>query len=251
MRDISNEIIENSTIRHHFDESLGVWYYSIVDVIENLSVSSDSRNYWKVLKSRLKNTQNKLVTKCNQVKMPARDGKSYLTDATDIGTILEIIQTITPERVSKLRAILNEIEKSSPTKDNNSQNKNSELSTPNHSRATEFTENNDDVAELSVDIYQNENYIIINSMIAGVDPDDIFLSATIQNITIKGTRTRSCLVQDDNSHLQELFWGKFSREIILLEEIDIDRIETTYSYGLLTLKLFKIDKTRTKIIKVK
>src|SRR3989338_7101248 len=79
--------IKDDAIRHHFDEKSGKWYFSVVDVIAIITKSSDPRNYWKVLKNRLKKAQNKLVTECNQLKMLASDGKYYLTDVADEKTI--------------------------------------------------------------------------------------------------------------------------------------------------------------------
>lgn len=70
------------------------WYFSVVDVVGALTGSVDPRNYWKVLKSRLKDEGSEVVTKCNQLKMVAADGKKYLTDAADTETLLRLIQSI-------------------------------------------------------------------------------------------------------------------------------------------------------------
>ena len=59
------------------------WYFSVVDVIEALTESSDSRNYWKVLKHRLNEEGSEVVTFCNQLKLIAGDGKYYLTDCAN------------------------------------------------------------------------------------------------------------------------------------------------------------------------
>ena len=74
-------LFHQSTIRRHWDESKELWYFSIVDVVSVLSGSIDGRNYWKVLKHRLKEEGSEVVTKCNQLKMQAADDKYYLTDA--------------------------------------------------------------------------------------------------------------------------------------------------------------------------
>jgi hypothetical protein len=81
-------------IRRHWDEEKEKWYFSVVDVIGVLSESADPRNYWKVLKSRLKDEGSEVVTKCNQLKMEANDGKYYLTDVADTETIFRIIQSV-------------------------------------------------------------------------------------------------------------------------------------------------------------
>ena len=70
-------IFKNSQIRRDWNEKEEKWYFSVIDIIRALSNSSDARNYWKVLKSRLKNEGSELVTKCNQLKMLSSDGKYY------------------------------------------------------------------------------------------------------------------------------------------------------------------------------
>ena len=65
---------------------------SLVDVIAILTDSDDPRNYWKVLKYRLRKEGNQLVTKCNQLKLASSDGKFYKTDVTDTEQIFRLIQ---------------------------------------------------------------------------------------------------------------------------------------------------------------
>ena len=71
-------IFEGKKIRRHWEGKSEKWFFSIVDVVGALSASHDPRNYWKVLKSRLKEEGSEVVTKCNQLKMQASDGKFYL-----------------------------------------------------------------------------------------------------------------------------------------------------------------------------
>jgi DNA-damage-inducible protein D len=70
------------------------WFFSIVDIIRVLTGSKDSRNYWKVLKHRLNEEGSELVTKCNQLKLQAADGKYYETDCANTETIFRLIQSI-------------------------------------------------------------------------------------------------------------------------------------------------------------
>ena len=70
------------------------WWFSVVDIAGVLSESQDGRNYWKVLKHRLKAEGSEVVTKCNQLKLLASDGKYYETDCADTKTIFRIIQSI-------------------------------------------------------------------------------------------------------------------------------------------------------------
>ncbi|MEK7495424.1 MAG: Bro-N domain-containing protein [Patescibacteria group bacterium] len=87
-------IFKGQKIRRLWDEKQEKWYFSVVDVVAILSSSVDARNYWKVLKNRLKNEGSQVVTKCNQLKMEASDGKNYLTDVADTESMLRIIQSI-------------------------------------------------------------------------------------------------------------------------------------------------------------
>ena len=71
-------IFKGRQIRRHWDEKRELWYFSVVDVVSVLTDQPDfqlARNYWKVLKIRLKSEGSELVTKCNQLKMKAEDGK--------------------------------------------------------------------------------------------------------------------------------------------------------------------------------
>ncbi|MFA5169725.1 MAG: BRO family protein [Candidatus Paceibacterota bacterium] len=87
-------IFEGNKIRREWDDKKEKWYFSVVDVVAVLSGSSNPRNYWKVLKSRLKDEGSEVVTKCNQLKMISSDGKYYLTDVADTETMFRIIQSI-------------------------------------------------------------------------------------------------------------------------------------------------------------
>ena len=76
-------IFEGKQIRRHWDDRLEKWFFSVIDVVGILSGSIDPRNYWKVLKNRLKAEESQVVTKCNHLKMQSSDGKYYITDAAD------------------------------------------------------------------------------------------------------------------------------------------------------------------------
>ena len=89
---------EQRQIRTHWDEEREQWYFSIVDVIAVLTDQPNydaARNYWKVLKNRLKKEGSQLVTNCNQLKMRSpKDGKNYPTDVADTEQLLRIIQSV-------------------------------------------------------------------------------------------------------------------------------------------------------------
>ena len=88
------KLFEERKVRTVWDDELEKWYFSIVDVIGVLTDSPDPRNYWKVLKNRLKKEGNETVTNCNQLKLVAEDGKKRLTDVADTEQLLRLIQSI-------------------------------------------------------------------------------------------------------------------------------------------------------------
>ena len=81
-------------VRSVWDETAEEWYFSVVDVVAVLTESDNPRNYWKVLKNRLKKEGNESVTNCNQLKLKAADGKSYKTDVATAEQIFRLIQSI-------------------------------------------------------------------------------------------------------------------------------------------------------------
>jgi len=103
--------------------------------------------------------------------------------------------------------------------------------------------------QLSVDMFQTNSEIIIQTMVAGVKPEDLDISITRDMVTIRGKRAEAFKV-DDFFH-RELYWGAFSRTIILPSEVEIEEAEASEKHGLLTLVLPKIDKNRQSKLKVK
>lgn len=88
------QLFESKQIRSHWDNENELWYFSIVDVVEILTQSSNPRKYWSVLKTRLKAEGSELATNCSQLKMKASDGKMRLTDVADTEQLLRLIQSI-------------------------------------------------------------------------------------------------------------------------------------------------------------
>ena len=111
-------------------------------------------------------------------------------------------------------------------------------------------ESNED-GELTVDVYQTADMIVVKSMIAGVRPEDLDVSITRDVVTIRGKREEERVARDDDYFARELYWGSFSRTIQLPEEIDVDEAEAIEKHGLLILKLPKLDKKKQSRLKVK
>lgn len=94
-------VFEDKKIRRIWHD--GRWYFSVVDVVGVLTESIDPNNYWKVLKSRLKKEGSRLVTNCNQLKMPSSDGKYYKTDVADTEQLLRLVQSIPSPRAEPFK----------------------------------------------------------------------------------------------------------------------------------------------------
>lgn len=105
--------------------------------------------------------------------------------------------------------------------------------------------------ELAVDVYQTPTHIIIKAMIAGVRPEDLDVSITRDMVTLRGKRERHTEGTAGDFFFQELYWGSFSRTIILPQEVEIEEAEATEKHGLLTIKLPKLDKGRQAKLKIK
>jgi DNA-damage-inducible protein D len=90
-------IFEGHKIRRHYDEKTETWFFSVVDIIAVLTEQHEhkkAQSYWTTLKNRLKAEGSEVVTKCDQLKLEASDGKKYLTDVADPETLLRLIQSV-------------------------------------------------------------------------------------------------------------------------------------------------------------
>ncbi len=105
--------------------------------------------------------------------------------------------------------------------------------------------------ELTVDVYQTPSSFIIESTVAGVDPEDIDISTTPESISIRGKREKQEKIKTENYIHQECYWGRFSRTIILPQEIDPDKTHASIKNGVLKITLPKLNKGKSKKIKVK
>ncbi|MFA6585611.1 MAG: Hsp20/alpha crystallin family protein [Candidatus Paceibacterota bacterium] len=114
-----------------------------------------------------------------------------------------------------------------------------------------WMEEENDELELAVDVYQTPTDIILQTMVAGVKPEDLELAVTRDMITIKGKREENRTIDEENYFVKELYWGKFSRSILLPQEVEPEEVEAVEKHGLLTVKIQKVDKEKRSTIKVK
>ena len=114
-----------------------------------------------------------------------------------------------------------------------------------------WIEEENEEAELSVDVYQTPSDIIIQTMVAGVRPEDLELSVSRDIITIRGKREESRIIDEDNYFTKELYWGRFSRTISLPAEVEPEEVDAIEKHGLLTIKIKKVDKEKKSTVRVK
>ena len=98
-----NKMFDSETIRTIWNREEQKYYISVVDIVGILSESDNPRNYWKVLKHRLKKEGNESVTNCNQLKLKSSDGKYYKTDVVDIEGMFRIIESIPSKNAEPIK----------------------------------------------------------------------------------------------------------------------------------------------------
>jgi HSP20 family protein len=104
--------------------------------------------------------------------------------------------------------------------------------------------------KLTVDVYQTPNDMVVETAIAGVSPDDIDVHATTDSVTIRGSRAREKKVRDEDYLYQECYWGRFARTVILPQEVDPDAASVSFKNGILTVRLPKANRKKTKKLKI-
>ena len=103
MGDNSIQLFDSKRIRTQWDAEKEKWYFSVVDIVEVLTGSSDASAYWRKLKQRLKEEGNETVTNCHALKMRAADGKKRLTDVADQEQMFRLIQSIPSPKAEPIK----------------------------------------------------------------------------------------------------------------------------------------------------
>jgi|SRR3989344_7421133 len=109
----------------------------------------------------------------------------------------------------------------------------------------------DEEAQLTVDLYQTPTEIIIQTMVAGVQPENFKINITRNMITLKGKRHEQKTINEEDYFARELYWGSFSRSISLPAEVEPENAEATEKHGLVTIRIPKIDKSKQANLRVK
>ncbi|OGN08790.1 MAG: hypothetical protein A3C61_03000 [Candidatus Yanofskybacteria bacterium RIFCSPHIGHO2_02_FULL_39_10] len=99
---------------------------------------------------------------------------------------------------------------------------------------------------LTVDVFQSANDIVIQSTIAGTDPNNIDISITKDMVTIRGRRDPEEKIKSPDYYHRELYWGPFSRSIILPDDIDPDMAKASMKNGILTIRLPRVEESLRK-----
>lgn len=109
----------------------------------------------------------------------------------------------------------------------------------------------EEVGELAVDVYQTPTHVVVKALVGGVIPTNVDISLTREMLTIRGTREDEREVEDEHYFQKELYWGSFSRTILLPEEVDVEQAEAYEKHGILVIRLPKINKAKQTKLKVK
>ncbi len=104
--------------------------------------------------------------------------------------------------------------------------------------------------QLTIDMFQTKDNVIIKSTIAGVKPDDIDITIANDMVTIRGERTRDFEASAEDYFYQECYWGSFSRSVVLPVDVDIENVSADLKDGILTVVLPKAAKAKAKKIRV-
>lgn len=123
-------------------------------------------------------------------------------------------------------------------------------------KAQKFTEKQHELpqeeeGQLTIDVWQTPEDIVLQAFVGGVKPDDLDVAVTRDMVTIRGRREKQREITASDYFYQELYWGSFSRSILLPQEVDADEAQATIKHGLLTIHLPKLDKARVAKLKVR
>ena len=108
-----------------------------------------------------------------------------------------------------------------------------------------------DDGQLPVDVHQTASDIIVRAFVAGVRPDELSISISRDMVEIEGSRMQREQTAGPDYFTRELFWGSFSRAIMLPQEVDVEASSASAKDGLLTIILPKLDKARQTKLRVK
>lgn len=105
--------------------------------------------------------------------------------------------------------------------------------------------------ELALDVFQTAEEIVVVAPIAGVKISDLSITITDEVLTVKGKRNLNFKIESGDYLAKECFWGNFSRCVILPEDVDLGAIRASFKNGILTVRIPKVERVRTRMVKIK
>lgn len=116
-------------------------------------------------------------------------------------------------------------------------------------------EENDDIfqkdGQLTIDVFETDKYVVIQSAIAGIKPENLDITIEKDMVSIKGKREKSIEEEAENYFYQECYWGRFSREVVLPCEVDKKEAEAIMKNGILTIKIPKTNPSNSQKLNIK
>lgn len=97
------QLFDGKQVRYVWDEEQEKYFFSVVDVIQVLTDSPRPRKYWNALKTKLAAEGSELSSKMGQLKLPASDGKNYLTDVADTEQVFRLIQSVPSKKAEPFK----------------------------------------------------------------------------------------------------------------------------------------------------
>jgi len=104
--------------------------------------------------------------------------------------------------------------------------------------------------QLTIDVYQTSDEMVIKSTIAGVRSEDLDITIANDMVTIQGNRRKDENISPEDYYYQELYWGQFSRTVILPQEVDTESAKASLKDGVLTIRLPKFERGRAKKLRI-
>lgn len=171
----------------------------------------------------------------------ANDAKSFFEKLSGVKRVNDDEDTDAEEEIAM--RVLNDAAPPADEEDDEKESSDDEESAP------EFLEEAE--GQLTVDVYETPNHFVIKSAVAGVAEDKLDIAISSESVTIRGNREHEEKVKDQKYYVQECYWGRFARSIILPQEIDPDKAAASLKNGILKIMLPKINKGKTKKLKIK
>ena len=104
--------------------------------------------------------------------------------------------------------------------------------------------------QLAVDVYETKEKLVVKARTAGVNKNDLDVSIADNTLSIRGTLNAGYEEDVENYHLQECYWGEFSRSLVLPIPVKEDEIEAVLKDGVLTISFTKVKQDSVKKIQV-